>query len=235
MSKHIRRSLCRLILYGLILAGVLVGGCGSNSAKPLPGAMLLEKYFHQIIIGKSNATDVLNMLPNQGMMHTTGSVSVLRKQGWSREVGIVVFGQEDSLVQRKIYLQRRSNIITEKVYLDIETILPKQLLEEPYENDMRKDTAILRCCHQMMVEDVKPFKEDQETESLIGLARTGLGVGIHELSIRPREADKLLEAEGFEYVHPTLGNCHLNLRQLGENIFAVSVRSSAVVDLTTGW
>lgn len=212
----------------LIVLGVLMAGCGR-------GPLTLEKYFAQIKVGQSNATDVLNMLPEEGMLHTTSSVSVLRKTGFSREVGIVVFNQEDSLVKRTDYLQRRSELPYEKLGLVIQTIIPDEILDEPYESDMRKHAAILRYCHEAMISDVKPFTEDQQTESLMGLARTALGVGIIHLTNRPRESGELLKPKGFSFEHPTLNECRLILRQETDNIFTVIVRTRARIDPFVNW
>ena len=100
----------------LVVFCVLTVGCESK-------ALMLERYFGQIKVGQSSTTDVLNMLPEEGMMHTTNSVSVLREVGPSREVGIVVFGQEDSLVHRTDYLQRRSALPFERLGLVVQTVV----------------------------------------------------------------------------------------------------------------
>lgn len=220
----------KLIIWScMVVMLVLSAGCRSSKS------IQLDEYFRQIEVGRSNATDVLNMLPEEGMLHTTSSVSILNKKGWSREVGIVTFNQADSLVQRKIYLRRHSDLLLERIYLFIQTVVPAEVLEEPYENDMRKHVAILRHCHETMIEDVKPFAEDQETVSQMGLARTGLGLGILKLADQPRDADQLLQSGGFKFKHSTLGRCQLNLGQIGENVFTVELRSRAVVDIFTGW
>jgi len=224
------RGSVRFIILICVAGFVLVmSGCGG-------GPLELEQYCSQIKVGQSNSTDVLNMLPEKGMMHTTGSVSVVNHVGGSRELAIVVFSQDDSLVQRTDYLQKRESLSQVKLHLEIQTIVPDKLLEEPYENDMRKHVAILRHCHTMLKDDARPFNEDQETESLAGLARTALSVGIHQLTIRPREAYLLLQPQGFDFKHPMLDKCRLFLKQVdNSNVFVVTVRSKTMRDPLVAW
>ncbi|MBN1764071.1 MAG: hypothetical protein JW860_02345 [Sedimentisphaerales bacterium] len=217
-----------IMLTGIIVCITLFTGCKSSE-------MMLETRFREIIVGQSDATEVLGILPEEGMMHTTSSVSVMHKKGWSRELGIVTFRQEDSFVQRKIYLQKRSSLTHERLYLFIQVIVPAEVLEEPYESDMRKHLAILRYCHQAMIEDVKPFEEDQETVSQMGLARTALGMGIYHLSLQPRQAHTLLTEDGFKYDHTTLDKCIITLKEESDNIFTTEIHTSAMVDLITRW
>jgi len=218
-----------IMLSGLGVMMVLAAGCGST--KPCS----LESCFSQIEVGRSNATDVLNLLPTKGTLHTDSSVSAFNKKGWSREVGIVTFGQKNPAAERLVYVQRRSRLTSEKIYLLIQSVIPQDLLEQPYETDMRKHMAILRYCHEAMITDARPFNEDQGTESMIGLGRTALGVAILQLDKRPREAHRLLHKEGFDFDHPTLNICRAALRQDADNIYTVAVRSKATPDPFTGW
>ena len=218
-----------IMLSGLGVMMVLAAGCGST--KPLQ----LEASFNKIELGRSNAADVLNLLPAKGTLHTDSSVSAFNKKGWSREVGIVTFGQKNSVADRFVYVQRRSSLTSEKIYLLIRSVIPQDLLEQPYETDMRKHMAILRYCHEAMITDARPFNEDQETESIIGLGRTALTVAILQLDKRPREAYKLLSKDGFDFDHSTLNVCHAALRQDADNIYTVAVRSKATPDPFTRW
>lgn len=211
----------------------LAAGCGGRQ-------LMLEERFFKIVVGQSNSTDVLNILPEEGMLHTAGSVCVLNKNGWAREVGLVQFSPTDSSVERKEYIQRTSRQIfplltRERIFLQIQTVVPDVLLEEPYENDLRRHTAILQYCHRAMIDDARPFTEDQETESYIGMARTALGVGIQKLSLRLRESDNLISDKGFAYDHPLLEKCHMRLGQDHYNIFTVTVWGENIVDPFTGW
>jgi len=196
---------------------------------------MLERCFAQIQVKASTSTDVLNMLPSGKMMHTAGSVSVTDKKGWSKEVGIVVFSEKDSLVQRTDYIQKRGGFPFIKLNMLIRTVVPDELLDEPYENDIRKHVAILRYCHSTLIKDAKPFVEDQQTESLTGLARTALSIGITQLTASPREADLLLQPDGFEHEHSTLDKCKLNLKQEDNNIFIITIRTKALADPFVSW
>ena len=226
------RSITMMIAGGL--AGVLSVLAGCQSRLPL------EQRFAQITVGQSDATEVLNLLPEDGMLHTSNAVSVLGKWGWGCEMGIVTFNEADSVVRRKEYLQRRSGIsippfVNEKLYFVVQTLVPEEVLNEPYEDESRKHAAILRHCQEALIADAKPFAEDQETQSLMGMARSALGVGILEFSRRPREAGDLLTEKGFGFEHPVMGKTHMRLEQHEENNFTLSLRAADTVDPFNPW
>ena len=230
-SLVVKTSVLPKIALALILP--VMAGCNANKE------LLLESSFSHITVGQSTANEVLELLGEQGVLHTTSGVSVLREDRWAREVGIVQFAQADSLVRRKDYLQHRSvgwGLLTEeRLYLQIDTIVPDDILDQPYETDFRLHDAIMRYCHQAMIADTKPFVEDRQTESLMGLGRTALSIGILMLTERPRQADKILTRTGFPFRHPTLGRCHLWLVQKDPSTYTVAVRATDWVDPFMVW
>lgn len=221
---------------GLVVGGILfvIGAAGCQS-KVLP----LQKHFDEIKVGQSTATEVLNRLPEQGMMHTASAVSVYNRMGWAREAGIVKFSPTDSTVLRSDYVQTRSNnaglFTHETILLRVQSVIPPEVLNAPYENEVRKYSAILQHFHEAMIEDARPFDEDQGTESLLGMGRTALGMGILEVKQHPREAERLLDEPGFAFKHPTLGKCHLYLRQDADDVFTLTVSGGSWVDPFMTW
>ena len=211
------------MLFAVILTILLVAGC--TSSRPLP----LEAGFGVITAGQSSASDVLGVLADEGLLHSTNAVSAIRQEAYIKEVGIVKFNEADSVVQRKDYLHRRSaqwGLLTqESLYLVVETVVPEDVLAEPFENEMRKNQAVLQYCHEAMIEDIRPFVEDKQTESLMGLGRTALGMGILKYSEDPRAAATLVDGRGFAFRHPTLGNYHMQLEQPedDDDVFRVTV------------
>ena len=233
--KVIMRHNIRLTFGGVLVLLAAVWAAGCSSSRPL----LLESRFAEVVVGQSSASEVLNLMPEDGLLHTASAVSAWRKEGWSEEIGIVVFGATDSLVERKEYLQKRSQQVPifthEKLLLMIQTTVPQELLDEPYETDTRKHAAILSYCHKVLIEDVKPFTEDQSTVELMGMARSALGAGMSELPRRPRQARTLLGEAGFAFDHPVMGASRLYLKQDAENIFTVTVTCGAWVDPFNLW
>ena len=212
----------------LAMGAVFLSAVGCN--RP----MQMERYFSSIKVGQSSSVDVLNMLPQEGMLTVTNSVSVLSEKGGNAEVGIVVFSDADSTVERMEYIQRKMAFPHVKVGVVISARIPASVLDQPYESEMHMRMAILRYLHQQLVEDIKPFKDDQQTESLMGLARTALSVGIHHLGTRPREAYKLLTSEGFDYEHPNMNKCRMTLTE-SEDIYSVMIRTKAGMDPLVNW
>ncbi|MCF7956887.1 MAG: hypothetical protein K9M57_00420 [Phycisphaerae bacterium] len=217
-----------ILCTGVMFSMALSTGCSSKK-------MVMEGYFDAIEVNKNNSTDVLNMLPEKGMLRTSNSVSVLEKKGANREVGIVVFKENDDQVLRTDYLQKKQNLTHVRLYSVIKTEVSDKVLNQPFENNMRKHVAILRYCWENLVTDAKPFLEDQETESLMGLARTALSTGIIHLTSRPREAEELMSTKGFKFEHPTLKNCWMWLEQDTENTYTVTIRSKSIIDPFMKW
>ncbi len=230
MKKQIPNLLIGLIILALLSAP----GCSSNS---LP----LQKSFAEIKTAQTNSTEVMNMLPDQGLLVTDSAVSAFHKKGWTKELGIVRFAETDASVQRKEYMQIRSQLaaiplfVDEKLILQVQSVIPADILNQPYENDLRKHEAVLRYCHQALQDDGRAFSYDQQTESLIGLARTVLGVGIQQFAARPRESEQILDPKGFPYEHPTVGKCRLNLFQQDNGVYTVIIRGGKWNDPITTW
>ncbi len=80
--------------FAVILASLCIAGC--SGPKPLP----LELQFAKIQVGQSNSTQVLNLLGEEGLMQTEASVSKTNHTKANRELGIVDFGQNDSVARR---------------------------------------------------------------------------------------------------------------------------------------
>ena len=90
--------------FTVILVSLWVAGC--SGPKPLP----LEMQFAQIHVGQSNSTQVLNLLGEEGLMQTEASVSKTNHTKAIRELGIVDFGQNDSVASQRFYVQMRSKM-----------------------------------------------------------------------------------------------------------------------------
>ena len=220
------------ILTSLTLLILATAGC--NNA-PLP----LQQQFDQVTVGTSTANDVLSMLPDEGMMHTASAVSVYNQHGWAHETGIVHFSPTDSTVLRKDYIQKRSQqsiiFTNESILTQVQTVIPPETLDGPYENDLYKYEAILRYCHQSLIEDSRPFKDDRPTESLTGMGRMVLASAITALNENRRQAADLIGPQGFAFRHPTLGKCRLFLKQNSDTVFTVTIQGADWVDPFMTW
>ncbi len=212
----------------------------SDSGKSKSTSVSLETKFSQINIKQTNSSQVLSMLPSQKMLHTTDSVSVLQEQGRMKELGIIQFDSVDATVDRKTYLKLSSKstippFTKEKLYLLVDTTISSEILNQPFENGMRKKIAILKHIHSSIVEDAKPYLEDQQTVSMVGLIRIVIDMGINELAKRPRDASDLQTAVGFSYEHPTLGKTFVRLNEMRENVYRLTINASDTVDSVSAW
>lgn len=222
------------ILFSLALLTAAFAGCNTRSS------LTLQNRFDEIHIGRTTATEVLNLLPEEGVLHTAESVSLLVVNGWTKELGIIRFSPTESVVLRTDYLHHRSQIATppwtkENFTLVIKTTLPEDLLNEPYENEMRKFLAILKFYQNALIDDAQPFEKDQQTLSLIGLARAALGNAIWNFSNNPRRTNQITSQQGFSFVHPTLGKSNLTLEEHTADFYTLTLTATDTVDPHRTW
>lgn len=166
----------------------------------------------------------------------SGSVlSVYREEGYSGDAGLIRFNPTDSLVKRKSYIQQRSVQVfplffQEKTNLLIQTMVDQDVLDEPYENEHRKNMAILNYCYQALASDVRSFDDDQKMTSYMGLARDVLGTAMIKLQNNPRGCSELGTVEGYEFKHPTLGASRVKLMADSDTIYTAIVETGTYAD-----
>ncbi len=214
----------------------LVGFIGCQSENQL----IVGKQMTQIEVSHTDTAEVLELLPEKGLLSTAEAVSVYHKAGWSRELGIVEFNADDSLVKRKVYVQVRSELLAppfsrEKLYIYVQTILPADLLNAPYENEARKNIEIVRRCREMIIDDGRPFEEDAKTVSMIGMARSALNEALLQLADRPRDATLLSDPKGFPFDHTIYGKTWIKLEAPEEDIYTLKLTSTNWVDPVQTW
>ena len=221
-----------LIVLSLILISVV--GCGTT--RPLP----LESQFADIALGQTTATDILTNLENEGMLTTESSVSVFEQQSYAKELGIVQFNPNDSVVLRKDYMQLRSGSTLfwfneEKFNLFMQTVVPGEVLNQVYLTESEKQLGILDFFQETLVSDSRTFIEDQETFGMIGIARSVLQQGSLKLRDNPREASKFYTEEGFEFSHPVYGRTRLRMLNTMADIYTLTATSTDWVDPFMTW
>jgi hypothetical protein len=226
-------TMLRFVCVGLISFGAVLGGCRAK------GPLLLEKQFNSIQVGQTTSTEVMDLLDREGMLHSANSVSVLSEKGWAKELLVIQFNEKDSRVGRSIYVQmrsRRKGLTTkEMLHLTVKTKLLESVLEGPYENELREKVAFLESIHKLVVSDAREYGKDQQTVSLIGIARSALWMGIVGLKSQPRRVGDLERAGGFSYDHSTLGKVSLSLTNDSEMIYTLAVDASDEVDMVNHW
>jgi len=222
------------VLIVLSLIFVLAAGCGST--RPLP----LESQFADIAIGQTTATDVLGRLDNEGMLTTESSVSVFEQQKHAKELGIVQFSPEDSLVLRKDYMQLLSApalfwFNEEQFNLFMQSVVPAEVLNKIYQTESEKQLGILNYFRETLVSDSRVFLEDQETFGVIGIARSVLQQGVLKLTDNPRDAVNFYSEKGFVFSHPVYGSTKLRMRNNLGDIYTLTATSTDWVDPFMGW
>ena len=222
------------VLIVLSIIFVLVAGCGTTS--PLP----LESQFADIVIGQSTATEIISRLDNERMLTTESSVSVFAQQKYAKELGIVQFDPEDSLVLRKDYMQLRSGSALfwfneEQFNLFMQSVVPAEVLNKAYLSESEKHLGILDYFRETLVSDSRVFLEDQETFGVIGIARSVLQQGALKLRDNPRSAVDFYAEKGFVFSHPVYGSTKLRMRNNLGDIYTLTATSTDWVDPFMTW
>jgi len=230
--RWVRFELIGMMSFALMMTGL--AGCQSENH------LIVGKQLTQIEVAQTDTAEVLELLPEKGLMTTAEAISVYNKAGWSRELGMVQFNADDSLVKRKVYVQVRSELLAppfsrEKLYLYVQTVLPVEWLNEPFETEARKNTEIIRHCRELIIDDSRPYEEDTKTVSMIGMARSALNEALLQLEERPREAAMLSDAKGFPFDHTIYGKAWVKLESQEENIYTLMLTSTNWVDPIETW
>ncbi len=233
-APTVREGTKKAVLACLLLVVVCLVGCQSEDH------LIVGKQMTQIEVAQTDTAEVLELLPEKGLLATAEAVSVYHKAGWSKELGIVQFNADDSLVKRKVYVQVRSELLAppfsrEKLYIYVQTILPADWLNEPYENESRMNIEIIRRCRELIINDSRPYEEDVKTVSMIGMARSALNEALLQLADRPREADQLSDPKGFPFDHTIYGKTWIKLDAQQEDIYTLKLTSTNWVDPVQTW
>jgi len=217
----------------LIAVTLFGSGCKSNTT-------VLESSFAAIDVGQTTTSQVLNMLPDAGLHTTDHSISALSQVKDVQELGIVLFDQDESVVTGKWYVLHTSQLEQpfkrrEKLIFRTQFEVPADVLETPYENQARKSVALLKSSLKALIEASRPFTEDSDFHSLVGVVRSAMEVGILQVQQHPRQANHLYREEGFHFSHPNLDKCRLFIRQKSDTIYSVTASATDLVDFVGAW
>ncbi len=94
---------------------------------------------------------------------------------------------------------------------------------------------ILQFYQSSLIDDARPFEKDQQTLSLIGLARAALSNAIWNFSNNPRRTSQITSREGFSFVHPTLGKSNLTIEEHTDDIYTLTLTATETVDPHGTW
>jgi hypothetical protein len=226
-----RRTFFRLMIASA--AGLIISCVGCTSTP-------VASQFDQITVGKTSSSEIFAMMPEEGLLHNGDSISTYRKQGGSQELALITFNELDSLVKRKTYVHVSGQLALppfteQRLYLGFQSEIPAAVLDALYDNDTAKQTAILKYCQEAFIEDSRKFANDENTLTLTGMTRATLAYGVDRLSSRPREAGRLQQKEGFDFLHPVMGKCRLFLVPTAESLYRLELTATDWTDGVDTW
>jgi hypothetical protein len=196
--------------------------------------------YYQTKLKESSSADVLTTIyrPEYEMLSQSKSVIASfgqKKKGHKLWCNIVAFDENELTARRKCFFlvderaKSLSVVPSRRLSFDIETVLKKELLEEPYANENARRTAILRYVLENIRRDVDEVAPDNKMIGICGmLINQTLETVLHRLDESPVLAAKLSDTKGFGFDHITLGKGHI-LMNVTDDIVEVKVRISSLV------
>ncbi len=199
----------------------------------------LPTSYYQTKLKESNSADVLATIHKPEYELLSQSKSVIASQGQKKKghklwLNIVAFDENELTAKRKCFflVDERAKILliapSRRLSFDIETVLEKEVLEEPYANENARRIAILRDVLENIRQDVDEVAPDNKMIGICGmLINQTLETVLHRLDESPVLASKLSDAKGFGFDHITLGKGNI-VMNITDDIVEVKVRISSL-------
>jgi hypothetical protein len=195
--------------------------------------------YYQTKLKESNSADVLTTIyrPEYELLSQSKSVIASfgqKKKGHKLWLNTVAFDENELTAKRKCFFlvdeKAKSLFVlpSRRLDFDIETVLEKEVLDEPYANENARRIAILRDVLENIRRDIDEVSPDNKMIGICGgLINQTLTTVLQRLDESPVLASKLSEAKGFGFDHITLGEGNI-VMNVTDDIVEVKVRISAL-------
>jgi len=200
----------------------------------------LSDGYHQTKLKESNSADVLVVIHKPEYETLSQSKSVVaslgqKKKGHKIWCNIVAFDENELTAKRKCFFvvdeKEKSWFLWPKrrLVLDIEMVVEKEVLDEPYANENARRIAILRQVLEDILHDIDKVTPDNKMLGICGtLINQTLGTVLQKLDESPVLASKLSDDDGFGFDHITLGKGTITMN-VTDDIVEVNVRLGSLV------
>ena len=209
----------------LLAAMTVLAGCG----RPLNKYESVYERYYATTLGLSTSADVLAIIRDRELELLSQSESVVASWGTKDKkdrthwFNMVAFDQNSALAVRKYGFvleettwgpNRRP---TPALRLDIEEVLDKKTLEEPYPNANAMRIAVLQKAVEMLGADAREVSFDSVTlRNSAAMANQALHFALVKLTQSPAEAARLGELEGMPFDHAILGQSRIRMLVRGD-------------------
>jgi len=205
-----------------------------------PYSWELSASYHQTKLKESTSADVLAAIHRPKYELLSQSKSVIasvgkKKKGHKIWCNMVAFDENELTAKRKCFFlvdeEAKSLLIgpSRRLLFDIETVVEKEVLDEPYANENARRIAILRRVLENIRRDVDEVAPDNKMIDICGaLINQTLWTVLQKLDESPVLASKLSDAKGFGFDHITIGKGNI-VMNVTDDIVKVKVRLGSLV------
>jgi hypothetical protein len=196
--------------------------------------------YNKIKLKESTSADVLDAISKPKDELLSQSKSVVASQGQKKGghklwLTMIAFDENEATVRRKCFFvvdEKAESILLwakRRLAFNIETVLEKEVLDEPYANENARRIAILRKVLEHVLRDVDGVAPDNKNIQICGtLINQTLGTVLQKLDESPALASKLSDDKGFDFDHITIGPGKIKMT-VEEDIVEVKVRVGSFV------
>jgi hypothetical protein len=200
----------------------------------------LSAGYRQTKLKESNSADVLAVIHKPKYETLSQSKSVVaslgqKKKGHKIWCNIVAFDENELTSKRKCFFvvdeKGKSWFLWPKrrLIFDIEMVVEKEVLDEPYANENARRIAILRQVLENILQDIDKVTPDNKMLGVCGtLINQTLSMVLQKLDESPVLASKLSDDDGFGFDHITLGKGNITMN-VTDDIVEVNVKLGSLV------
>lgn len=200
----------------------------------------LSAGYQQTKLKESNSADVLAVIHKPEYETLSQSKSVVaslgqKKKGHKIWCNIVAFDENELTAKRKCFFvvdEKEKNWLLwpkRKLILDIEMVVEKEVLDEPYANENARRIAILRQVRENILHDIDTVTPDNKMLGICGtLINQTLSTVLQKLDESPVLASELSDDDGFGFDHITLGKGNITMN-VTDDIVEVNVKLGSFV------
>ena len=191
--------------------------------------------YNQTVLKKSTSADVIAAFGKHENELLSQSKSIIalagqQKKGYKTWFNMVAFDENELIANRKYVFisdERPKQLFVEPwegVYFDCHTVLPADVLNEPYANENARRIAILKQVIKDVRKDTVEIGADNKVVETSGMViAQGLATVIVRIDESPALAARLSEQSGLEFEHASYNKGVLRM-SIADDVVTVDMR-----------
>ena len=200
-----------------------------------PSDEVVSRNYYRIVLKETDTAEALDeiYLPDYELLSQSKSVIASagqKKEGYKLWFKMVAFDEDTLTAQRRYLLieDEKPKILFREPWMGFEfkcrVVIPKDVLEKPYNSENARRVAIFRQVLKSFREDISRVELDNKQLAICGmLVNQAMEAVLLKLDKSPAEASKLHEPEGVEFDHLSLDKGRV-LMTIWDDIASVKIK-----------